>query len=137
MSERQKPSIFEVAKNFQEDRPVLDENNRCPYQAFRLVYDEVVELQEELTLLAQENSTPEKVAREVNDVVLLCFSLYRALGVDPEISIREQIGRNILKYQARHFQGNMTYEQGRDLARSNWSDEEESDYYQDNGNCDA
>jgi len=122
-------TIFELARDFQEGRRTLNENNADPKVVFDLLLGEVEELREELDLLIQGKSSPEKAGREVSDIVLFCLSLYRALKIDPETELKEKIARNHLKHPAYRFNNGIAFSEAIRLDREEWTDERESDYY--------
>lgn len=77
------------------DRPTMDAENSVA-QLLDLLDDEVSEAKEDLD--------PEYLARELADIGVFLFSLFRAIGVDPYEAISEKMALNLLRYHWQLFQ---------------------------------
>lgn len=119
MPERVK-SVFNLLKDYQQDRPVMNNHNTDTTAVLGLLMGEVSELVVSHAKYLNDQEEPLDVANEAADVLIFAVSLIASLGLDPETVVREKIGRNVLKYPASVFSNGRTYEQARDISKASW-----------------
>jgi len=102
------------------DRPVMDLVNTDPTLVFLRMLMEIEEAQEELNAYMRGESSPEKVAQEYADVMVLLLACFRSLKQDPETHTKDKIGKLVLKYPPRLFSNGRTYTQACAVANENW-----------------
>lgn len=95
--------MIKDALQWQDERPILKDNNQCWAQSLLLLLGEVEELELEAAALFDGLALPEDVASEVTDIILLGITLLRSLGFDPEKAVQGKLKRNEMKYPAIEF----------------------------------
>ncbi len=107
--------MIKDALKWQDERPILKDNNQCWAQSLLLLLGEVEELELEAAALFDGLAHPEDVASEVTDIILLGITLLRSLGFDPEKAVRGKIQRNTVKYPVSELQEGDYHEKMREL----------------------
>ncbi len=108
------PEIQGMLQNFSLDRPSLLENN-TPEKIVSLLHGEVTEAGESLDDL-------ENLASEISDVVIFALTLANSYGFNMDEEVRTKIAMNLARYEAKDFDGSITYEEARlkGKAREKW-----------------
>lgn len=119
-----RPDIFQALKNFQEDRPVMNESNNDVSFLITLLVQEVAELQEE----PHGMSKKDYLTQEATDVAIFALSILDLLTNDPEMAIMEKIARNTAKYPAYLWQKG-TYNKCRADSKRQWTEADNEDFY--------
>ncbi|MHA1910515.1 MAG: hypothetical protein ACTSYA_02360 [Candidatus Kariarchaeaceae archaeon] len=95
------------------DRPTIARNSENATRLFKLLVNEVLELQEEL----EGGANVENIKRELADVGWFLFALFRRFDSDMFEEMREKIALNILRYDWKEFQ-NSDYNEARKKIKS-------------------
>jgi len=120
-------NAFEIQKNFLDDRPVMKDQNKDMTALLAMLSREVEELFEE-----PHGMSPEKyMEQELADVAILAFSALQLLTGDADLAIREKQARNSLRYEAWMFDGRMSYDEAKNLAKNNFGARENAEFYAD------
>ena len=120
-------NAFEIQKNFLDDRPVMKDHNKDMTALLAMLSREVEELFEE-----PHGMSPEKyMEQELADVAILAFSALQLLTGDADLAIREKQARNSLRYEAWMFDGRMSYDEAKNLAKNNFGARENAEFYAD------
>lgn len=107
--------MIREALQWQDDRPLILENNSCWAQSLLLLLSEVEELEEASAEYHDGLAPVEDVASEIADVILLGITLLRSLGFDPEKAVRGKLQRNDDKYPASELKVGIYEERMQDL----------------------
>lgn len=122
-----RPSSFEILRNFQEDRPVMKQANQDVDFLISLLLQEVDEISQSPT----DGMTKEKyLEQEMADVAIFAIQILEVLTGDAQIAINEKVARNSLKYPAVLFQSG-TYDEAREKSKAQWTKEDNADFYKD------
>ena len=107
--------MISEALRWQDDRPLVSENNSCWAQSLLLLLSEVEELEEAAADYHDGLAPAEDIASEVADVILLGITVLRSLGFDPEKAVRGKLQRNGDKYPAEELKVGIYEEKMQDL----------------------
>ena len=107
--------MISEALRWQDDRPLVSENNSCWAQSLLLLLNEVEELEEAAADYHDGLAPAEDIASEVADVILLGITVLRSLGFDPEKAVRGKLQRNEDKYPAEELKVGIYEEKMQDL----------------------
>ena len=93
--------------DFKEERPVLAEQDHNIFFLFLLLMGEVHELGQEM---AKDNM--EEVEKELADCLIFLLNIAAEYGIDVHNAVMTKIDRNVAKYPAELFAGEMEYHGG-------------------------
>jgi len=125
-----KPSVFELAEIYKEDRPMMDAHNKDLSRLMPLLSDEWRELLEAVHDLNKGIGTAEEVMAEAADIFLLLVALGRALGEPLQAAALTKIARNMAKYPAHRFLNGDRYEDVMPELKAEWEQiEGDRDFY--------
>lgn len=102
--------IQEMENEWRERRPLIQNTSD---DLISMLRDELVETEAEL-------ESPEKLARELADLVLLTCALATLHEIDLEAAVRSKLNRNVYKYPWEMFQTG-DYNEKREICRRMWN----------------
>ena len=109
--------LIQITRDFDEDRPVMAQNNGKPERLFELLDEEVQELKQ---------AEGENIGRELADILWDVFKIAIHHDIDLVMEFREKAARNHLKYPAHLFQeGNYWKKKAQAKAQWEWDKGEE------------
>ena len=114
--------VQEMWRNFTDDRPVMSKRNKHDWHTYSLLRREVDE--------AEAETDPEKIATELSDILLFVLTIANNHGIDMDEAVREKIARDLAKYPAINFQGELVYDEAIGKSKTDWVDiRGEEDFY--------
>ena len=127
--------LINHADNFTNDRPTLKDKNSDAQVVMRLLTGEINELAEAVlgwvAAGKPEGELKIEVEQEAADVFwFLAQLVHHSLEADLYDVFMEKAALNMARYKASYFSNGLTYDQGRDAARTDWKDRNgKKDFY--------